>query len=254
MVPQQPEPKAFDVHLRDIGLAYRGETLFEALDLTLPVGEWTCLLGPSGVGKSSLLRIVAGLAEAGYGRVTASDGQPLSGRIAFMAQQDALLPWQSALGNVTIGARLRGEPVDRAGGLAALRAVGLDDRASARPAELSGGERQRVALARTLVERRPLVLMDEPFSALDVLTRARLQDLAAERLRGRTVLLITHDPLEALRLGHRVYWLSGRPARLSEPLMPAGPPPRAVDDPTVLARQGELMALLTDRPAREVAA
>lgn len=96
--------------------------------------------------------------------------------------------------------------------------------------------------------------MDEPFSALDVLTRARLQDLAAERLAGRTVLLITHDPLEALRLGHRVFWLSGRPAELSAPIVPSDLPPRAVDDRRILARQGELMALLLGRTASGEAA
>ena len=91
---------------------------------------------------------------------------------------------------------------------------------------LSGGERQRLALARTLMEDRPIVLMDEPFSSLDVLTRLLLQDLAAELLAERTVLLVTHDPMEALRLGHRIFVMSGSPALLGAPLEPAGAPPR----------------------------
>ncbi len=94
------------------------------------------------------------------------------------------------------------------------------------PAQLSGGMRQRVALVRTLLEERPIVLMDEPFSSLDVITRLKLQDLAAELLAAKTVLLVTHDPLEALRLADRVYVLHGAPAVLSEPLIPDGPRPR----------------------------
>ena len=109
--------------------------------------------------------------------------------------------------------------------------------------------RQRAALARTLMEDRPIVLMDEPFSSLDVVTRHRLQDLAAELLVGRTVLLVTHSPLEALRLGHRLYVLAGRPAVPRGPLLPRGLPPRDAADPTLLALQAELLGELT-RSAR----
>jgi putative hydroxymethylpyrimidine transport system ATP-binding protein len=205
-----------------------GETvLFEALDLTLPGAQTTCLLGPSGVGKSTLLRLLAGLLPPGDGdRIVCSDGGSLTGRTAYMDQRDLLLPWLKVLDNVTLGARLRHEPIDRPGAKELLKAVGLSAVAGEWPAHLSGGMRQRVALARTLMEDRPVVLMDEPFSALDAVTRYQLQALAARLLRGRTVLLVTHDPNEALRLGHRIRVLSGRPARLSDPLMPPGPPPR----------------------------
>jgi putative hydroxymethylpyrimidine transport system ATP-binding protein len=104
--------------------------------------------------------------------------------------------------------------------------------------------RQRVALARTLMEDRAVVLMDEPFSAVDALTRARLQTLAASLLAGRTVILVTHDPMEALRLGHGIHVLSGRPATLDDPLRPPGPPPRDQADPALLALYRELMARL----------
>jgi putative hydroxymethylpyrimidine transport system ATP-binding protein len=202
-------------------------------------------VGPSGVGKSTLLRLIAGLeAAVTPGQVVASDGQALAGRIAYMAQQDLLLPWLSALGNVTLGARLRGLPSDSRAARRLLDRVGLGQRLADRPATLSGGMRQRVALARTLAEDRPVVLMDEPFSALDAVTRLKLQDLAAEMLSGRTIVLVTHDPLEAVRLGQRVLVMAGRPARLIEAPLPASPIPRRPDDPEVLDAEAQLFRLL----------
>jgi len=235
-------------------LRFAADAVFERLDMTIPGGRWTCLLGPSGVGKTSLLRLAADLPAEGAeiaGRVYADDGAPLAGRIAYMAQRDLLAPWASVLDNVLLGPRLRGElrgapgRAYRARAMALLEAVGLADRADARPAELSGGMRQRTALARTLLEDRPVVLMDEPFSALDALTRHRLQALAVDLLAGRTVLLVTHDPLEALRVGHRVEVLTGRPARLAPaPIEPPGPPPRATDDPVIATLHGRLLGRL----------
>lgn len=213
----------------------RDTPVFTGLDMALEGGRWTALLGPSGVGKSSLLRLIAGLHDGGdaTGRIEAEDNRPLSGRIAYMAQQDLLLPWARVLDNVLLGYRLRGtarraraELAERA--VAMLERVGLAAYADARPGALSGGMRQRVALARTLMEDRAIVLMDEPFSALDALTRHRLQDMAGELLQGRTVLLVTHDPMEALRLAHRIEILSGRPAKLArDPVRPPGIPPRS---------------------------
>jgi len=235
------------IHLHAAGLRYGGRVVFDALDLALAAGRTTCLLGPSGVGKTSLLRLIAGLATETQGDVVDEAGRPVAGRIAYLAQGDLLLPWLSVLGNVTLGTRLRGEALDgpleaRARDL--LARVGLAGHAEDRPAQLSGGERQRVALARTLMEDRPVVLMDEPFSALDAITRFELQALAAELLAGRTVLLVTHDPLEALRLGHRVQVMSGAPARLDTALEPAGAPPRDPADPALLAQQAELLKRL----------
>jgi putative hydroxymethylpyrimidine transport system ATP-binding protein len=188
--------------------------------------------------------MIAGLASRGGGEVIASDGRPLAGRIAYMDQRDLLLPWLNVLGNVTLGARLRGEDVDRIRAMELLRDVGLDGAARKRPDQLSGGMRQRAALARTLIEDRPVVLMDEPFSALDALTRYRLQDMAAALLAGRTVILVTHDPLEALRLGHRVHVLAGRPAQLGEALSLPGAPTRDPTAPEVNRLHGDLLARL----------
>jgi putative hydroxymethylpyrimidine transport system ATP-binding protein len=178
--------------------------------------------------------------------VRCGDGGAVSGRAAYMAQQDLLLPWLSLLDNVTLGGRLRGvsrrevEPQARK----LLARVGLADYVEARPAVCSGGMRQRAALVRTLLEDRPIVLMDEPFSSLDAITRVRLQALAAELLVGRTVLLVTHDPLEALRRGHRVFVMAGKPARIEGPLEPAGAPPRDPTAPDVVRLHRDLLERL----------
>jgi putative hydroxymethylpyrimidine transport system ATP-binding protein len=229
-------------------LAYQGTPLFERVRFRLEGGSWTCLLGPSGVGKTTLLRLAAGLAAGAL--VVADDGAGLEGRTALMAQQDLLLPWLSVRDNVLLGHRLRGASRAelrrlREPAAILLARVGLERDADRLPGTLSGGMRQRAALARTLMEDRPIVLMDEPFSSLDVVTRHRLQDLAAELLLGRTVLLVTHSPLEALRLGHRIYVLSGRPAVPRGPLLPRGAPPRDAADPTLLAQQAQLLGELT---------
>jgi len=232
--------------IQGLALRYGNRTIFENLDLTLNGGEFVVLLGTSGVGKSSLLKIIAGLARPSAGTVSATDGKKLNHRIAYMGQQDLLYPWLNVVENVQLGSRLRGEKADTARAMHLLGRVGLSERAKAQPSELSGGMRQRAAIARTLYEDRPIVLMDEPFSALDTFTRARVQDLAAELLQGRTALLITHDPLEACRLGHHLVVLSGHPATLGPPISIAGATPRAPDDEELLHTQGHLMRVLTE--------
>ncbi|MCB1352217.1 MAG: ABC transporter ATP-binding protein [Rhodobacteraceae bacterium] len=220
------------------------QPLFPPVSLRLGAGEWTCLLGPSGVGKSSLLRIIAGL-ETGIdftGHVTTGDGAPLAGRIAYMAQSDLLFPWRSVTENVLLGAALRGTAPDRARARELIGRVGLTDHAGKRPAALSGGQRQRAALARTLMEDRPVILLDEPFSALDARNRAAMQSLAASLLAGRTVLLVTHDPAEAARLGHRILVIDE--AGLREMPRPEMPPLRPVSDPATLEIQMALFAEL----------
>lgn len=231
----------------NLTLRFGKRTIFENLNFEIKSGEFVALLGASGVGKSSLVKIIAGLARPTEGRVLGSDGKPLDGRIAYMGQHDLLYPWLTVRQNVTLGARLRRETADRAWADHLLDQVGLLPRADALPSTLSGGMRQRAAIARTLYERRPIVLMDEPFSALDAITRAKVQDLAAKLLVDCTTLLITHDPLEACRLGHYMQVLSGHPAQLGAPETIQGTPPRAPDDPNVLRSQGHLMRLLTEQ-------
>ncbi len=221
------------------GRAWVGDQpLFRQIDLQLKTGEWTCLLGPSGVGKSTVLRLIAGLATGVRFEGTVARNQP----VALMAQDPGLIGWLDVVDNVCLGARLRGEDPDRARAKALVDAVGLANRADQRPDNLSGGQRQRTALARTLFEDRPLVLLDEPFSALDARTRTQMQDLAADLLQGRTVLLVTHDPAEAARLGDRILLLTE--AGLSAHL-PASPRPRGrarpYDAPEVLESQSALL-------------
>jgi putative hydroxymethylpyrimidine transport system ATP-binding protein len=232
------------IQVRGLSLRFGARRIFDNLTFAIPGGQWVSLLGASGAGKTSLLRIIAGLAKATAGDVRASDGQPIDKRLAWMGQKDLLYPWLSVRDNVSLGARLRGERVDHRRVAALLQQVGLEHCAGDRPAALSGGMRQRAALARTLYEDRPIVLMDEPFSALDTLTRTRIQTLAAELLVNRTVVLITHDPMEACRLSHHLLVLSGHPAAIDDTHTIGGLPPRAPDDAHLLKSQGALLQQL----------
>ena len=211
-----------------------GAPIFSQLDLTLTPHSWTCLLGASGVGKSTVLRLFAGLAEGVTFNGVLSD----TGHVAMMAQQDLLMPWLSVLHNVLLGARVRGERPDKDRARERLAQVGLADHAEKLPAALSGGQRQRAALARTMMEDRAVVLLDEPFSALDALTRAQMQELTADVLTGCTVLLVTHDPNEAARLGQKILIMT--PSGLVEVAAPLTPIPRDIHAPDVLRTQTDL--------------
>lgn len=232
-----------------VGVELGGRLSFDNQDIPIAsfriiAGTWTCLLGSSGVGKSTLLRLIAGLpvSAAFSGTINSSDGDVLTDRISYMAQSDLLVSWLNVRDNVGLGTRLRGERLDVERCMSMIERVGLLDHWSKFPTELSGGMRQRVALARTLMEERPVALLDEPFSALDARTRSEMQDLAFSALAGKTVLIVTHDPAEAIRLGDHMYLMTEK--GIQELPLPASAPIRPVDDPESLAAQARLLVLL----------
>jgi NitT/TauT family transport system ATP-binding protein len=197
-----------------------GVAAVDGVDLTIAKGSFTAFLGPSGCGKSTLLRMIAGLDEPTSG--TLSVGGERAGErrvpIAFVFQDAHLLPWRSVLDNAALPLELAGVPRSERHGAARalLEEVGLADAAARFPAELSGGMRMRVSLARALVTRPRLLLLDEPFAALDELTRNRLDDRLRElwRERGTTVIFVTHSVTEAAYLAERAIVFSRRPARV----------------------------------------
>lgn len=243
---QHPPPPGIIV--QQASLAYQAQALFAGLNFEAKAGETTCILGPSGVGKSSLLRMLAGLLPVKkVQRLCATDNLPLASRIAFMAQNDSLLPWLNVLNNVQVGARLRKQK-DRGNQARAeqlLQQVGLSEAAALFPRQLSGGMRQRLALARTLFEDKPVVLMDEPFCALDVITRYRLQTLSGELLRDKTVVFISHDPMAALRLADTIFVMAGRPAKLGEAMRLHDATPRDIESVAVKKHYAHLLKQLT---------
>ena len=251
-VPPQTPPAAGDrlgaVHLRDVvktfAPARRGAPAVTALDglsLDAAPGEFVAVVGPSGCGKTTLLELVCGLIAADAGTVDAAPA-------ALMAQRDLLLPWAGAVDNAALALRVGGTGRDaarsRAGAL--LRDFGLEGFERARPHELSAGMRQRVAFARTLLAGRPLLCLDEPFAALDALTRSEMQDWLAGALSAdpRTVVMVTHDVEEAIVLADRVVVLSPRPGRVVATLDVGVPRPRRRTDPLLVALRARALAEL----------
>jgi NitT/TauT family transport system ATP-binding protein len=211
--------------------------VLDGIDLPIPPGGIVALIGPNGSGKSTLLRVIAGLLRADAGEVRL-DGGPIDGpdpRIGLVFQEPRLLPWRSAADNITYPLELAGWPADRRRARLAELAdlVALDPGVTAnRPAELSGGTAQRVALARALALEPEVLLLDEPFSALDALTRERF-DLELLRLWERarpTIVLVTHSIAEAILVADRIVVLSARPGRVIADLPVELPRPRAIGD------------------------
>src|ERR1700689_460993 len=228
----------------------RGTSAVQALDqvsLEVMPGEFTCLIGASGCGKSTLLALVAGLEQPTAGEVSTSGA-----RVAVMFQEPALFPWLTAAGNVEMALRARGagkaERRQRAAEL--LRTVNLGDFGGKGPHELSGGMRQRVALARSLAQDADTPLMDEPFGALDAMTRDLLHDEIDRVCAGRslTVIFVTHNVQEAVRLGDRVVVMSSRPGRVIDEFTVDIERPRRIDSAPV----AELAAQITDRLRQEM--
>jgi NitT/TauT family transport system ATP-binding protein len=249
---ERPVVKAgIAVRLDGVSKVYgQGPARLLALDkvsLEVGTGEFVCLLGASGCGKSTLLSLVAELDEVSAGRIDTAGH-----RVAMMFQESALFPWLSVARNVEIALRMRGvgraERRERAAQL--LDVVRLTGFGHKRPHELSGGMRQRVALARALAQDADVLLMDEPFGALDAMTRDLLHDELERvwREQSLTVLFVTHNVREAVRLGDRVILLSSRPGRVIQDFPVDLARPRRIDSTEV----AEKAAVITDRLREEV--
>lgn len=229
----------------------------DGVDLTARPGEFVTLIGPSGCGKSTLFNIIAGLEEPDRGTVAlGGDTAKLRlGRVAYMPQKDLLLPWRTVLDNVILPLEVRGVSREQARAQAAplFAEFGLAGFERASPAALSGGMRQRAAFLRTTLADGDVVLLDEPFGALDALTRARLQEwlLRVWTRRRRTLLFITHDVDEAIFLADRVYVMAPRPGRivLAQPVdLPRPRDPALLTDPAFVALKARLLAVLRETP------
>jgi len=212
------------VELRNVGLRYfgrGGETeALKDVSLAIAQGEFTAIIGPSGCGKSTLLSLISGIIEPTEGEVLV-DGVPVTGptrKVGYMLQQDYLFEWRSILDNTLLGAEIQGLDMKRARerAIQLLTRYGLGQFLEHLPRQLSGGMRQRVALARTLCTEPDVVLLDEPFSALDSQTRLALADEVAQILRreGKTAILVTHDIGEAVSMAERVITMTRRPGQV----------------------------------------
>jgi NitT/TauT family transport system ATP-binding protein len=216
------------LHLRSIDKIFAsGAQALAGLDLTIHDGEFLSLLGPSGCGKSTALRLIAGLMQPTSGALEWTSGKP---DIGFVFQDAVLMPWASAFDNVWLPLRLNGRSRKAAQKdvEAALDSVGLSGFANAYPRELSGGMKMRVSIARALVQRPKLLLMDEPFAALDEITRLKLNDdlLRVTRELGTTVVFVTHSVFESAYLSSRIAVFSSRPGRIIETITIDAPPAR----------------------------
>ena len=214
-----------EVHLAGVTRSFGAVRALEGVDLDVRAGERVAVVGPSGCGKTTLLELVCGLQQPDAGTVSSSPA-------VLMPQRDGLLPWLRAIDNAALAARLAGASRDEARARAhpLFAAFGLEGFERARPHELSGGMRQRVAFLRTLLSGKPVLCLDEPFGALDALTRHEMQEWLAQALarEPRTVLFVTHDVEEAARVADRVLVMSPRPGRITAEL--AVPPSRTPDE------------------------
>lgn len=206
--------------LNDVHVTLGDTEVLDGITLHVDEGEFVSILGPSGAGKSTIFKLLTGALTSQSGTITCA-GQPMAGQqgsFAFMPQRDALLPWRRIIDNLTLGLEVQGVRRKEARARVAplLKEFGLDGFTQHYPGQLSGGMRQRAALLRTIVQGRPIQLLDEPFGALDALTRTQMQTWFEARWRASrwTTLLVTHDVREAVALSDRIYVLSRRPARV----------------------------------------
>jgi NitT/TauT family transport system ATP-binding protein len=240
------------IRFSKVDLTFSNRKILEGLDLEIMRGEIVCLVGPSGCGKTTALRVATGLLAPTAGAV-AFDGAPILGprrdvAIVFQDYGKALLPWRTAAGNVSLALEAAGTPrADRAARIAALLAkVGLPHHADKYPSQMSGGMQQRLQIARCLAQEPAALMMDEPFGALDAMTRQELQDemLQIATTTGATILFVTHDLEEAIYVGDRVIGLLPQPGRIGIELKIGLPRPRdqivTREDPEFLKLRREL--------------
>jgi NitT/TauT family transport system ATP-binding protein len=254
-IAKQPVLKVRDVSLA-FGSSARQRTILDRISFGVFTGEILCLVGPSGCGKTTILRLLAGLLAPTAGDVmfedTAVTGPSRERAIVFQDYTNALLPWRTVAGNVALSLEARQVPRDQHAGIVSdlLKKIGLQHAAQQYPSQLSGGMQQRVQIARCLGQQPKILLMDEPFGALDAMTRQALQDellqLAAEQ--HMTVVFITHDLEEAIYLGDRVFVLASNPGRIVEKIDVELPRPRSQletrEDRRFLAHRHHLFGLL----------
>jgi len=246
------------LHLDDVSMRFKTPSgVFEALapvSLTIPQGRFVSLIGPSGCGKSTLFNIIAGLLEPTGGRVLidGTDATGSIGRVGYMLQKDLLLPWRTVLDNVVLGMEIQGVPLRaaRERALPLLRRYGLSGFEFLYPSALSGGMRQRAALLRTLLFDTDIILLDEPFGALDAQTKLQMQEWLLQLWSdfGKTVVFVTHDVDEAIYLSDEVYVMATRPGRVVEsiPITIARPRPRSATlKPEFIAIKEHCLNLLT---------
>ncbi|PJI84397.1 ABC-type nitrate/sulfonate/bicarbonate transport system ATPase subunit [Yoonia maricola] len=232
--------------LKDVSITLGDTHVLDRISMHVDQGEFVSILGPSGAGKSTIFRLLTGASPLQTGKITGATHQ---NSFAFMPQRDALMPWRRILDNLTLGLEVQGIPrKDARAQVAPLLAdFGLADFTTHYPAQLSGGMRQRAALLRTIVQGRSIQLLDEPFGALDALTRTHMQTWFEDRWRTArwTTLLVTHDVREAVALSDRIYVLSRRPARVIAEITVPIPRPRLGRPPSAAAHDIEAHLLET---------
>ncbi len=225
-------------------------SVLNELNFSVNTGQFVALLGPSGCGKSTLFNIISGLLAPQSGEIYLNGKriQGNTGAFGYMQQKDLLLPWRTVLKNVLIGPEIQKESFGSAKTEAQklLEQLGLQGFSNSYPMQLSGGMRQRVALVRTLLFRKEILLLDEPFGALDAMTRTVMQSILLDiwDKGGQTVLLITHDIEEALLLADKIYVLTARPASIKAEVDVPLPRPRSITDRELISLKGELFETL----------